>query len=73
MSLISISIAPTLAMQSSPTGFVLPVATIDQSKIDTVRLVKALWEVKAAFAASGAIKTAGDTVALTVAIDGTLT
>ena len=73
MAVVSFTIAPTQAQSAAgPSGFVFPTG-ITNSKIDTVKFTELMWLVKCMFAPSGVITTPGDTVTMTVTIDGTTT
>ena len=72
MSVVSFTVVPTQAQTSTPTDYVFPTG-ITQSKIDTVKFMNLMWHVKRMFSDPGVITTTGDTVSITVTIDGTNT
>lgn len=72
MSVVSFTVVPTQAQTKDPGNYVFPTG-ITQSKIDTVKFMNLMWRVKQMFADPGVITTSGDTVSITVTIDGTNT
>jgi len=72
MSVVSFTVVPTQAQTSGPDDYIFPTG-ITQSKIDTVKFMNLMWQVKRMFADAGVITTTGDTVSMTVTIDGTAT
>ena len=72
MSVVSFTVVPTQAQTSGPDDYIFPTG-ITQSNIDTVKFMNLMWQIKRMFSDSGVITTAGDTVSITVTIDGTNT
>lgn len=71
MANIAIAITPTQA-QIGAGKFAIPATGIDSTKIDLVKFMQALYNIKTQFA-GGTIKSSADSVVLTVTIDGTRT
>jgi len=72
MSVVSFTVVPTQAQTSTPTDYVFPTG-ITQSAIDTVKFMNLMWQIKRMFSDPNVITTTGDTVSITVTIDGTNT
>ncbi len=72
MSVVSFTVVPTQAQTAGPSKYVFP-TSITQSSIDTVKFMNLMWQIKRMFADPGVITTSGDTVSITVTIDGTNT
>ena len=72
MSVVSFTVVPTQAQTAGPGKYIFPTG-ITQSKIDTVKFMNLMWQIKRMFSDTGVITTSGDTVSITVTIDGTST